>query len=141
MNIKFVKQIFLIFLCIPSISSYSEAQDNQNKNSIDINPIFVVTDLQFALQTLNTIELKGSEVNAYIEVKGILREAIEKALKLDLKPEDSLEVPMPVLIGKNVLNLLERVTLASAHAENYMRFTSALIKEINRVESGMQLKK
>ena len=87
MNKKFVKRIFLIFLCIVSISSYSEAQNNQDKNSIVINPKLVVADIQFALQTLNTIELKDSEVTAFIEVKGILKEAIEKAIKLDLKAE------------------------------------------------------
>ncbi len=69
MDMKFVRQILLIFLCTASIFSYSEAQNNPNAKTIIINPKFVVADIQFALQTLNTIEVKGREVTAFMEVK------------------------------------------------------------------------
>ncbi len=141
MNMKLLKRLFLIFLCTASITSSLAAQSGQNGNPININPKFVVTDIQFAIQTLNTIELQGREVPAFMEVKGILLEAINKAAKANMKAEDIMEVPMPMLIGKNALNLLERATLAGEHADNYLRFTSALIAEIKRVESETQPRK
>ncbi len=141
MDMKFVRQIFLICIFTATIFSYSAAQNNPNAKAIIINPKFVVTDIQFALQTLNTIELKGREVTAFMEVKSIFQKAIDKALTIKLKANDTLEVQMPILIGKNIMNLLERATLAGEHADNYLRFTSTLITEINKVESGVPRQK
>lgn len=130
MKITFLSIIFAVLVFVP----ISNAQTKQNLATQTIMPMVVVADMHFALNVLNTIEIKGDQVNAFLDIKNLFTGAIEYAQKNGLKISDAFKISTTYAVGKNTLFFLEKVTLSGANAEQYKRLTGAFELELQRLE-------
>ena len=123
------KLFFLAILFAFSYVGYSQQQPQnlQQQEQQILHPTVVVGDIAFIGQTLKTVEIKGSEVNAYLEVEKeitrILTELQDKKMKLN----DSTQVDIPIGIAQNTLTFMDRATLTGQNAVIYKRFAEALV--------------
>ena len=135
MKTTFVSILFAVLFLVP----VSNAQQNQNLATQTIMPMVVVADMHFALSVLNTIEIKGDQVNAFLDIKNLFAGAIEYAQEKKLKMTDAFRISTTYAVGKNTMFFMEKVTLSGANAEQYKRLTGAFELELLRIEQGKPL--
>ena len=127
-----MKRSIIVLILLFGISFYfSYSQGNQpqipKQQEKKIKPTFVVEDVVFVFQTLNTIEIKGSEVDAFLEVKNLLQTTIQKIQSSSKNAEDKIEVEMPIPLAQDMISLLQRAKFTGVNAEKFKRFTDAII--------------
>jgi hypothetical protein len=91
-----------------------------------LKPQVVAGDLIFAYQLLNTIELRGSEVDALLEIKAALLPYIEKIQKDNIPLTNLVLYEINPGIAQNLLLFMERGKFIGADAERYKRFVISL---------------
>jgi len=129
-----MKKVFLfIAIILFTVNAvYSQQQQqliNQNvKQNQVMKPVFIVSDIYIIMQILDGIDIKGKEVEAFLDIKNHLKSYLEKAKKDKLKATDNISVEMPTFIAHNILFFLNRATLRGNMADQYKRFVDALIK-------------
>lgn len=125
-----MKYLLTLLAAIIFVGGTVLAQNNQTlKNSqkdIKIQPVFTVDDAFFAYKILNTIEIKGGEVEAFIEVRKIFENAIKQAKKDGKKGEDKITIEMNLLAAQNFYNLIARAKITGAQADSYKRVQDAV---------------
>jgi hypothetical protein len=126
------RNIILVFLIIlaSGISVFAQNNGTLLKPAKDfpvLKPTFIVSDVYIALQILDGIELTGNEVDAFLEVKKVMKSYLETAQNQKLKVNDEMKVEMPGHIAQNVLTFLSRSILKGNMAEQYKRFVDAIV--------------
>ena len=125
-----MKYLLTILAAIIFVSGTALSQDNQTlkerQKEIKIKPVFTLEDAVFAYNTLNTVELKGGEVDAFIEVRKIFEDAIKQAQNDGKKVSDKITIEMNLLSAQNFYNLIARAKITGAQAEQYKRVQDAV---------------
>ena len=125
-----MKYLLTLLAAIIFVSGTVLAQDNQTlkerQKDIKIQPVFSVDDAIFAYNTLNTVEIKGGEVEAFIEVRKIFENAIKQAQKDGKKGDDKITIEMNLLAAQNFYNLIARAKITGAQADSYKRVQDAI---------------
>ncbi len=91
-----------------------------------LKPQLSVSDLVFTLNTLASVNINGSEVEAYIDVKNTFTKAFEQAQKDKKGENDMVTVELSVLTANNFLQLFQRASLQGSAAEKFMNVKNAL---------------
>ncbi|MFM8472548.1 MAG: hypothetical protein ACKOBV_03365, partial [Candidatus Kapaibacterium sp.] len=91
-----------------------------------VKPQMPLGDLAFAIQTLSTVNITGSEVEAYIDVKNTFMKVFEQAQKDQKKETDVIVIEMSILTANNFLELFRRANLQGAAAERFLAVKNAL---------------
>lgn len=129
-----MKKIILIFaITLLSVSSlYSQQQPQLINNNVKQNPIMkpvlIVSDIYMVMQILDGIDIKGQEVEAFLDIKNHLKSYLEDAKTKKLKATDNITVEMPTFIAHNILFFLNRATLRGDMADQYKRFIDSIVK-------------
>lgn len=130
------KYVVLLMVLIGSFA-VANAQ-NQNVNQELANKIlsadFMVGDIVFAFNSLNTINIQGNEVDAFLEVKEALKTYTSEIETKQLKIDDSMKMEMKVGIANNLMIFLQRVTLQGANAERYQRFKTTMLEAAKKLQ-------
>jgi len=92
-----------------------------------LKPVIQYSEIDFCLQLLKNIELRGNEVDALMEVRSIMISQLQKATKENKKPEESTTLEFTINQAQNLLAFLQRAPLTGAVADRYKRFTDAII--------------
>lgn len=125
-----MKYLLTILAVIIFVSGTALSQDNKTlqdrQKDIKIKPVFTVDDAVFAYNTLNTVELKGSEADAFIEVRKIFEDAIKQAQSNGKKAQDNITIEMNLLMAQNFYNLIARAKITGAQAEQFKRVQDAV---------------
>ncbi len=125
--------LIIVFALLSFCGLY--AQQNQQQQPVQLlTPTVVVGDIVFVYQTLGTIEIKGSEADAFLAVQNLFKEFVQEFQTSKKKVEDTVEIKIPVAIAQNTINLLERATFTGANAERYKRFQNALVEAANKLK-------
>jgi hypothetical protein len=133
MNRVFVALTALImFLSIAVNAQQSQLQQPQVQN---IKPTVNAGDLVFAAQLLNTVELRGNEVDAFISVKNTLKPFLEKIQNDKMQATQTMDIPMTLAIANNFLGFLERGKITGADADRYKRFIDAFIEAAKALQT------
>ncbi len=107
--------------------SNSTAQNAQQQQQFSIlQPELHVSDIYLALNILEDVTLKGSEVEAFLEVTKQLNAYLDYAKKEELKASEKIRVNMHGRIAQNTLTFLNRATIKGKMANQYKRFTDAI---------------
>ena len=126
----------ILFAFIVSMNlNYASAQDASQPQMKILKPKVLAADLIFSYQILNTIELRGSEVDALIEVKNILKPYLEKIQKDNVPLNNAVMFDIPAPVASNLLQFMERGKFAGADAEKYKRFVDGIIEAAKAVEN------
>lgn len=125
-----MKKLFILAILFSlSYVGYSQQQPQslQQQEQQILHPTVVVGDIAFIGQTLKTVEIKGSEVNAYLEVEKEITRILTDLQDKKMKLNDSTQVDIPLGIAQNTLTFMDRATLTGQNAIIYKRFAEALV--------------
>ena len=126
--------LILFCMCVCQMStSYTlcAQQQQQQQQQQTIKPSFPISEIIFIIQLLDKIELKGSEVDALLEVKSLLIIPVVNAQKENKPITELLSIDFKVQQAQVLLGFLQRATLNGADAERYKRFIDTIIIAAN----------
>lgn len=126
--------LFVLFLSCNIFAQNSQTKNLNQEPPKIIKPMFNVGDIIFVLQTLNTVEVRGAEVESFITVKTLIQTAAQTAQTKNLQQTDSMAVEIQVPIAQNLLNLLDRATIAGGNADRYKRFIDAIVESAKKLQ-------
>jgi hypothetical protein len=125
-----MKHLLTLLALIVLVSGSVLAQDNQTlkerQKDIKIQPVFTIDDAIFAYNTLNTVQISGNEVDAFVEIRKIFVDAIKSAQEAGKKGTDEITIEMNLLAAQNFFNLLARAKITGAQADQYKRVQDAI---------------
>jgi hypothetical protein len=94
-----------------------------------IKPKLTVGGLVFALNLLNGVEIQGREVDAYLEVRKHLSDALESAQKANrANPNDEVTLELQLPVAQNLVTLMQRARITGADAERYKQVMDAIVE-------------
>lgn len=91
-----------------------------------IKPKMKVIDIKASVQFLGGIEIRGTEVEAYLDTRKVLQDAIESATKGGKKDDDAITFDMKIEQAQNMFTLMQRGSLKGAEADKFNEITQAL---------------
>jgi len=100
----------IAFVCMAIIGATTLSAQQQNQQIL--KPVIQYSEIDFCLQLLKSIELKGTEVDALIEVQTVLTKQLQFAVKEKKKPEEVASLEITVLQAQNLLAFLQRASLS-----------------------------
>ncbi|MCE5304433.1 MAG: hypothetical protein ABFD00_09330 [Chloroherpetonaceae bacterium] len=129
--------ILLAFITF-SFTGYSQQQPKlqpQQQQDVQIlHPSVIVGDIAFIGQTLKTVEIKGSEVNAYLEVEQEFTKILTDLQEQKKKLMDTVQVNIPLNVAQNTITFMDRATLTGQNAIIYKRFVDALVASAKKAK-------
>jgi len=123
------KSLFLLaLLLVPFLAFSQQNLQNQQKDVPVLSPKVIIGDLVFVSQTLKTVEIKGSEVDAFLQVDQAITKILQDLNSQGKKATDSIEIKMPLNIAQNTLAFMDRAVLSGQNAVIYKRFVDAVVE-------------
>ena len=123
--------LILFCMCVFQMSTSYTLCAQQQQQQQTIKPSFPISEIIFIIQLLDKIELKGSEVDALLEVKSLLIIPVVNAQKENKPITELLSIDFKVQQAQVLLGFLQRATLNGADAERYKRFIDTIIIAAN----------
>jgi len=124
----------LTICCIVLISLFLQhfamAQTQEQLKVQTVRPNLIVEDVLFYFNALNTVELKATEVDAFLELKNFYQVILKNAESKSFMLADTIYVDIPVTIANNSLFFMQRISMTGADALKYKRFQNALSEAI-----------
>ncbi len=118
---------FRIAVVAAFILAFSFAFEATAQQAQTIKPKMPITEIAFAAQMLETIEIRGGEVDAFVEVKKAFISTLDAAQKDKKKAEDVITIELTIGQAQNLLALLQRAKLTGADAERYKKFVDTVV--------------
>ncbi|MCS6999597.1 MAG: hypothetical protein RML15_03530 [Bacteroidota bacterium] len=115
-----------------SLHSFATAQqqgsgsDQSSPQNTILKPTMTLGDVLFAINVLNTVEIKGNEVEAFLDVKNVLVKAAQQAQKDKKGESDPVTIEMNLLTANNFLTLFQRASIPGSAAERFQAVKQAL---------------
>ena len=122
---KIIISLFLIVLAFAS--AYSQLQQQQQPPP-KLKPTFHVEDLVFVYQTLENVDISGSEADAFIEVRNYLQTTLKGVQEAKKQAGDTYQTEIPLPLAQNILTFLSRAKFSGKNAELYKRFVDSLVE-------------
>ena len=91
-----------------------------------IKPKMKVIDIKASVQFLGGIEIRGTEVDAYLDTRKVLTDAIESATKAGKKDDEAVTFDMKIDQAQNMFTLMQRGSLKGAEADKFNEITQSL---------------
>lgn len=108
------------------------AAQQQQQETI-ITPSMPVAYIMFAVEALNTIQIQGSEVEAFMQAKGVLEAEINRCAEKKMKTNDITKFSISISIAQNTIDLLQRAKLTGMQAPLYKGFIDAIVEAAKAV--------
>lgn len=123
-----MKHLFslIIALMIMTTSAFAQQQQAQQQQLQIIKPTFTYAQVDLALKLMTKIELTGTEVDAFLEIRGILYPALVKGANDKKQLTDKVTLEMNVKQADNVLAFLNRTKLIGAEVQTFKEFKDAI---------------
>ncbi len=133
--------IMLTAMSILAVAQQQQSGEQTSPQNTILKPKMTVGDILFAINVLNTVEIKGSEVEAFLDVKNVLVKAVENAQKEKKTETDELTIEMNLLTANNFLNLFQRANIPGSAAERFQTVKQALFASAAPLQSQSQQKR
>lgn len=91
-----------------------------------IKPTMTYGQIDFALRLMERIELMGSEVDAFLEIKGIMYPALVKGANEKKQVNEKVTLEFNLKQADNILAFLNRARLTGAEVQTFKEFKDAL---------------
>ncbi|MBI5324464.1 MAG: hypothetical protein HZB41_04180 [Ignavibacteriae bacterium] len=123
------KSIFisLILLALAFTTAFSQLQQQQQPPP-KLKPTFNVEDIVFVYQTLETVDITGGEVDAFLEVRNFLQTTIKSIQEAKKQAGDKYQVEILLPTAQNMLTFLSRAKFSGGNAELYKRFVESMVE-------------
>lgn len=120
-----MKKLFSIIIAMMFVTMSMHAQQQQQVQTI--KPSMPLSEIAFALQLMEGIELMGSEVDALVEIKSILLPPIIKANNDKKQASEMVTLEFKIPQAQNLLAFLKRAKLNGSDVDRYKKFTDTII--------------
>lgn len=128
--------VAVLFACT-SVAAFAQPQGTvqtsaqqgsltSNQEMVVIKPKLALADVKGVSQFLESVEIRGTEVDAYLDVKKALNTVVAEGVKSNRKPEDIVVVEMRMDVANNFYVLMQRATLKGAEAEKFRQIIVAV---------------
>ncbi|MBU3678979.1 MAG: hypothetical protein FGM32_05145 [Candidatus Kapabacteria bacterium] len=91
-----------------------------------IKPKMKLAEVKGVVQFLGGIEIRGGEVEAFLDTRKVLTDAIDAATKASKKDDDALTLEMRGDQVQNLFTLMQRGSLKGAEADTFNNIVTAL---------------
>ncbi len=91
-----------------------------------IKPKMKLQDVKAVTQFIAGVDIRGTEVDAYLDTRKVLVEVIEGAAKASKKDDDVVTVEMKMEQVQNLFTLMQRGQLKGAEAEKFKEIETAI---------------
>ncbi len=104
-----------------------------------IKPKLNVAGLVFTLNLIGGVEIQGREVDAYLEVRKALNDALEGAQKANrTNPNDEVTLELQLPVAQNLVTLMQRARITGADAERYKQVMDAITQAAQAQQAAQQ---
>ena len=103
-----------------------------------IKPKMKLIDLKNVSQFIQGVDLRGTEVDAYLDTRKVLTEAADAAAKGGKKDDDVIGVEMRLDQGQNLFTLMQRGQLKGAEAEKWREIVQSLQDAVKQAQDSMK---
>ena len=124
MHPKFAPFVRAIMLSVCLLFAANAVQAQSSKT---IKPKMAVADADFVAQLLNTIDISGSEVDAFLEVRGVFMKILETAVKDKKLMSDQVTVEMTIPQAQNFVTLIQRAKLKGEGAVKFKELVTMVV--------------
>ena len=118
----------LFFLVVISFSSLNLFSKQNQEQPIILKPVFIVEDITFAINSMNSIEITGTEVEVFLNCKNSLTAFLQSAQKRNKTVKDTIHCEITLTTAQNIANFLDRAKFSASQAEQFKRFIDALVE-------------
>lgn len=99
-----------------------------------VKPKMKLGDVKAVTQFIAGVDIRGNEVDAYLDTRKILVDVIDVANKATKKDDDLVPVEMKMEQVQNLFTLMQRGSLKGAEAEKFKEITSALQEAVKAAQ-------
>lgn len=119
-----MKYLVSFFVTLLLITGTTIAQ--QQQQYLIIKPTFTYAQLDLALKLMEKIELNGSEVDAFLEIKSLFYPVLVKGANDKKQLNDKITLDMNTKQADNVLAFLNRSRLTGSEVQIFKEFKDAI---------------
>lgn len=128
-----MKILLLITVFCFGLASFGFSQQNDAKQAQPTQaapPTFkvslIVDDIMFAANVINTVEITGSDVDAFLLTKNSLLNVVKYIQTNNSRLTDTLTLDIQFQVGKSLLGFMSKTRFQASQVENYRRFVEAI---------------
>ncbi len=110
------------------------AQDKTETKIPDLDVTFLAGDLALVYTNLATVEIKGEEAQAFVDVQTFLKPHIENMVANKTKTDDPVKIKVGGQIAQNLFTFANRMTIKGGEATSLVRFKKALLDAAGAVK-------
>ncbi len=129
-----MRTLSFVFVCVVvaaavAVGAFAQQQaqsDQSSPQNTILKPTMTLGDVLFAINVLNTVEIKGSEVEAFLDVKNVFVKAAQEAQKAKKTESDQVTIEMNLLTANNFMMLFQRASIPGSAAERFQAVKQAL---------------
>lgn len=122
-------------------TAVSQQQNSEQSSPQILKPTMTLGDVLFAINVLNTVEIKGNEVEAFLDVKNVFVKAAQEAQKAKKTESDPVTIEMNLLTANNFLMLFQRASIPGSAAERFQAVKQALYASASPQQSQQSQQK
>lgn len=100
-------------------------QNNQQANGV-ISVNFTSSDISFMYKAFNTVELKATEIEAFLLAQEKLKIIIDNPNFQKLTTDTPVKVDMELIAAEKMIMFANRITLTGAEIPRFRRFINAI---------------
>lgn len=117
--------VFAALMMLPFSGIMSAQQKTEVKM---LKPKMPISEVAFAATLLDGVEIRGGEVDAFVDARKVLMALLQKATDEKKQPSDMVVVEMSIGQAQNILALLQRAKLTGGDAERYKKFVDTVVE-------------
>lgn len=124
-----LRSALVALMLIAGAAATVSAQQNLSPTQaevVTIKPKLKLADVKAVANFIGGVDIKGNEVDAFIEVKKTLTSAAEAATKAGKKDDDVITVDLKLDVAQNLFLLMQRASLKGAEAEKFKEITTSI---------------
>lgn len=122
-----IKKIVLL-VCILALPTISFSQEKIE--IIEIQFQAYSPDILVVYNSLNSIEISGNEVDAFVRIQTKLEPFVKSISQEDLRNSVLIDITLVLPDANNLLAFLNRVKIKGAEAQNFKRFKDSLFASV-----------
>lgn len=128
---------------ITAASAPAAAQNNTSlapapSEPVILKPKMKLADIKAVAQFIQGVELRGTEVDAYLDTRKGLMDAAEASEKAGKKDEDVVTFDMRLDQAQNLFTLMQRGSLKGAEAEKWKEIVEVLRSAVKDAQDKMK---
>ena len=117
--------VVLVFAAV-SASAQTNSLAPAPQDPVTISPKMKLADVKAVSQFIQGVEIRGTEVEAYLDTRSMLKDAADKATEGGKADEDEIMVEMRLDQAQNLFTLMQRGTLKGVEAEKWKEIVESL---------------